>query len=135
MWKTNSLIEFNDYSSHTIKKFLYVNRNRWLIRYCWRIIGKKNVCFECARVFLLAKIEFWLIRDTCLYSVGDMHWFVTLSLSVTWEQFPLLRPLAEINREDNFLLNLQYEFSLSVQKSVMLVQKESYEPMQIKFGT
>ena len=35
----------------------------------------------------------------------------------------------------NFLLDLQFEFNLSIQKSVMMFQKESYGQMQIKFGT
>lgn len=47
---------------------------------------------------------------------------------------PLLGSPAKINVEANFLLNLQFEFNLSIHKSVMLVQRESKEQMQIKFG-
>ena len=55
-------------SSYAIEKILYVNKNGWLIRNKWRIVGKRIFASN-----LLTKIEFWLIRDICLYSVGDMH--------------------------------------------------------------
>ena len=59
-------------TSCAIEKILYVNKNGWLIRNKWRIVGKRMSASNML-VSLLTKIEFWLIRDICLYSVGDMR--------------------------------------------------------------